>query len=198
MRFFYNVITSSIRGIMRVFWNYKIINDERFDSIEGSIIAPNHIHLLDPPFIGSALKKEIYILAKFELFKNPLFGKLLRHLNSIPIKRGKVDRTAIKTAQNALTNGHSLMIFPEGTRKSTNVKAGIGKIAFETQKNIVPIFIKYPSSWLKSFFRMDSLKIVIGKKILISQFKKTEKIKDTYREIAEFTMQKIRELENEC
>ncbi|MBT6993698.1 MAG: 1-acyl-sn-glycerol-3-phosphate acyltransferase [Candidatus Cloacimonetes bacterium] len=198
MRFFYNIITSSIRGIMRVFWNYKIINNDRFDSIEGSIIAPNHIHFLDPPFIGSAFKREIYTLAKFELFKNSLFGKLLRYLNSIPIKRGKIDRTAIKTAQNALTNGYSLMIFPEGTRKSTNVKAGIGKISFETQKNIVPIFIQYPSNWLKSFFRMESLKIVIGEKILISQFEEKERMKDTYREIAEFTMQKIRELENEC
>ena len=198
MRFFYNVITSSIRCIMHVFWNYKIINKERFDNIEGSIIAPNHIRALDPPFIGSAFKKEIYTLAKIELFQNPLFAKLLCYLNSIPIKRGKIDRTAIKTAQNVLTKGYSLMMFPEGTRKSDSVKAGIGKIAFETQKNIVPIFIQYPSSLFKSFFRMESLKIVIGEKILISQFKESERVKNTYREIAEFTMQKIRELENEC
>ncbi len=197
MRFFYSVITSSIRGIMHIFWNYQIINESRISNIKSSIIAPNHVSAFDPPFIGSIFKREIFVLAKAELFTNPTLGNLLRYLNTIPIRRGKIDRTAISTAQKVLTNGYSLLMFPEGTRKSVKVKAGIGKIAFETQKNIVPIFIQYPSNCWKSFFKQESLKIVIGEKILISQFEKSEKIKDTYREIAEFTMKKIRELENE-
>jgi 1-acyl-sn-glycerol-3-phosphate acyltransferase len=137
-------------------------------------------------------------LAKYELFHNPLLGVILRNLNAIPIRRGRIDRTAIKTAQKALSDGYSLMMFPEGTRKSTNVKAGIGKIAFETQKDIVPVFIKYPSSMFKSLLRKESLNIVIGKKIKTSQFEQTKKKTDTYREIAEFSMKKIRDLENEC
>jgi 1-acyl-sn-glycerol-3-phosphate acyltransferase len=198
MRLGYNIITSSIRCIMKVFWNYQIINEARLESVENSIIAPNHIHALDPPFIGSIIRREIYTLAKIELFKNPILGKVIKYLNSIPIKRGKIDREAIETAQNALTNGFPLLIFPEGTRKSDKVKAGIGKIAFETQKDIVPVFIQYPSYCWQSFIRKEKLKIVIGNKIDISQFKESERRKDTYREIANFTMGKIRELENEC
>jgi len=50
----------------------------------------------------------------------------------------------------------------------------------------------------KSFIRKESLKIVIGEKIKISQFKQVKKKTDTYREIAEITMKRIEELENEC
>ncbi|MBT3756633.1 MAG: 1-acyl-sn-glycerol-3-phosphate acyltransferase [Candidatus Cloacimonetes bacterium] len=198
MTLFYRFVTKLVRAIMIVFWNYKIINVDRMESIKSSIIAPNHISALDPPFIGSIFKKEIFVLAKYELFHNPLLGVILRNLNAIPIRRGRIDRTAIKTAQKALSDGYSLMMFPEGTRKSTNVKAGIGKIAFETQKDIVPVFIKYPSSMFKSLLRKESLNIVIGKKIKTSQFEQTKKKTDTYREIAEFSMKKIRDLENEC
>jgi len=198
MTLFYSIITKLVRGIMLFFWNYKIINQDRMKSIKSSIIAPNHVSALDPPFIGSFCRIEIYILAKYELFQNPILGIIIRNLNAIPIRRGRIDRTAIQTAQKVLSDGYSLMMFPEGTRKSTTVKAGIGKIAFETQKDIVPVFIKYPSSMWKSFIRKESLKIVIGEKIKISQFEQAKKKTDTYREIAEFTMNRIKELENEC
>jgi len=198
MTLFYSIVTKFVRGIMLFFWNYKIINEDRMKILKSSIIAPNHVSALDPPFIGSFCRIEIYVLAKYELFQNPILGILIRNLNAIPIRRGRIDRMAIKTAQKVLSDGYTLMMFPEGTRKSTTVKAGIGKIAFETQKDIVPIYIKYPSSMWKSFIRKESLKIVIGEKIKISQFKQVKKKTDTYREIAEFTMKKIEELENEC
>ena len=46
------------------------------------IVASNHISFWDPPLIGSAVTRELYFLAKEELFATPILGPLIRSLNS--------------------------------------------------------------------------------------------------------------------
>ncbi len=198
MRKFYRYVTETINTYSKVFGNVEVIHPERLNDIDGCLIAPNHIRASDPPIIGSIFRKEMHALAKKELFDHFPLKNLLRYLGSIPIRRGQIDRKAINLAKEALTNGSALLMFPEGTRKSSSAKPGIGKIAYETQSNIVPVFIQYPESWFKSFIRKDSMKIVLGEKILISEYEKFDNRKEAYRFIAKDILVKILELENEC
>jgi len=198
MRFWFNVIISSFNLYMKIFLNLKIIHPERIEESNGCIVAPNHIRATDPPYIGSIFKAHLYSLAKKELFDVPILGGIIRYLGSIPIRRGAIDRKALDTAKTALNDGYRLLMFPEGTRKSSTAKPGIGKIAYETRSDIVPVFIKYPKSSWAALFRKDSLKIVMGEKIRIDDFEKFENHKDAYRFIAKYTLEKILELENEC
>ena len=178
--------------------NMKIINSERLKDIEGCIIAPNHIKAGDAPFIISIFQKEVYLIAKKELFDIPLLNILIKYVGAISVRRGQVDRKAIAQAKAILEKGHILIVFPEGSRKSFTAKPGVGKIAFESQSDIVPVFIKYPKSWIKSVIKKDCMKIVIGEKIIISEYKISENHKDTYRFIAKDILQKIMILEKEC
>ncbi|MCK4956549.1 MAG: 1-acyl-sn-glycerol-3-phosphate acyltransferase [Candidatus Cloacimonetes bacterium] len=198
MKIFYKIVKYIIYLEMKYIWNLKIIHPEHLENPESCIIAPNHISLLDPPFIGSLLRNEIYILAKKELFEIPITGYTIKRMYAIPIRRGQIDRNATMLSQKALQEGYPLMMFPEGTRKSSSAKPGIGKMAYETRSNIIPVFIQYPASLLKALFRKDSLKIVIGEKIIIDEFEEFENRKDAYRFIAKYTLERILELENEC
>ena len=198
MRFWYKNIIKSLQLYMRLFLNLKIINPEQIEKSEGCIIAPNHIRATDPPYIGAIFNSRVFSLAKKELFDIPILGRIIRYLDGIPIRRGTIDRSALNRAKEALNNGYRLLIFPEGTRKSSEAKPGIGKLAYETNSDIVPIFIHYPKSKLAAIFRKDSLKIVLGEKIKIKDFGDFENRKEAYRYIAKYTLEKIMELENEC
>ena len=171
--------------------NLKIVYPERLRDIEGCIIAPNHVKAIDAPLVIATLRKEMYIIAKKELFDIPLLNILIKYVGAISVRRGQIDRKAIAQAKSVLENGHMLMVFPTGSRKSFTAKPGVGKVAFETQSDIIPIFIKYPQSWIKSIFRKDCMKIVIGDKILISEYEMSENHKETYRFIAKDILTKI-------
>jgi 1-acyl-sn-glycerol-3-phosphate acyltransferase len=197
MKPLYKFARHVVHFLMKVVWNLEITHPENFSQLHNCLIAANHISFFDPPFLGAVIPTEIYFLTKAELFKNPIMKFILPKLNSFPIRRGTIDRSAIMQAEKILSEGKSLMIFPEGTRKNAKVKAGIGKIAFQMQKNIFPIYIKNSNELLACFLRKKKLQIVVGNIIEIKNFHGEDE-KKTYQEIAEFTIQKIYELENEC
>lgn len=76
------------------------------------IVAPNHKSYWDPPMIGVAFKTRIvHFMAKEELFKNPVFGWVIRQLGTFPVRRGVTDRAAIRQAVKVLKDGYPLGIF---------------------------------------------------------------------------------------
>ena len=88
----------------------------------GFVLVSNHISYWDPVVIGCALPKtrQIYFMAKHELFKIPLLGTVINALGAFPVKRGGADRSAIRIALNHLEKSRSVGIFPEGTRSKTD------------------------------------------------------------------------------
>ncbi len=198
MRKTYSLIINLVKYYMIVFWGLEIINKERLSSVQNCIIAPNHVAAVDPFFIGSIIPVEIYYLAKVELFRNKAVGSILKFLNAIPVKRGMIDKAAIRFVTQILNKGHSILIFPEGTRKSASVKSGVGKFAMQLKKDILPIYIKNSPYFWKCFLRKEKLKIVIGEKIKAESFSNLDETKENYRSLAEHVLKKINELSNEC
>jgi 1-acyl-sn-glycerol-3-phosphate acyltransferase len=45
------------------------------------LLVSNHLSVLDPPLVGGAADRPLSFLAKAELFRIPLFGRLIRSLN---------------------------------------------------------------------------------------------------------------------
>ena len=123
--------------------NLKAVRDGR-----AYVIAPNHIANLDPVLIAITVFdwKRLRILAKEELFKNPLAGWFLRCMGAISIERGKGDTVTLEKITNECKNGTGVMIFPEGTRNNGKelgeFKAGAIRIATRTGVPIVPVCIE--------------------------------------------------------
>ena len=96
-------------------------------------------------------------MAKKELFSHPVFGWLLRKVNAFPVERKKSDFGAIKNVKRLLMQGNTVLMFPQGGRRSENdfeVKNGIGMISCWSQVPIVPCCI-VNSNKLKEFKRLE-------------------------------------------
>jgi len=198
MKLSYRLITGSFRTYIRLFFKHEVIHKERLANLKNCIVASNHISAYDPPFLGAMVRKEIYYLAKIELFKNKILGSILRNNNCIPIRRGVVDRTALKMVVKVLEEGNSILIFPEGTRSSLKARPGLGKIAIENKTNILPIYIKNSNHLSKCFWGKEKLQFVIGEIIEVEPFLEKGENKANYREFSTHVLNKILELENEC
>lgn len=195
----YSIIIYLIRVYMKLIWNYRIHNKHRVKFARNCIIASNHISANDPPFIGSILPYEIHYVAKAELTTNPIIKILLKYINLVPIKRGKFDRNALNIIKRILHKGDSILIFPEGTRKESSVKAGVGKLAVETTKDILPIYIHNSNQLWKCLTRKKRLEFFIGKRIETKKYVEGEfeDKKQMYRSLANYTVKKIYELRDE-
>jgi 1-acyl-sn-glycerol-3-phosphate acyltransferase len=73
-------------------------------------------------------------MAKEEIFRVPLLKFILPYLKCFPVKRGKADRNALRTALKHLASGEIIGIFPEGTRNK-----GAGLLPFEQGSALIAI-----------------------------------------------------------
>ena len=79
------------------------------------ILASNHRSNMDPVLLASAVKRPVAFMAKAELFVGPL-GWIMRWIGQFPVRRGGIDREALRRTDAVLARGSMLGLFPEGTR----------------------------------------------------------------------------------
>jgi 1-acyl-sn-glycerol-3-phosphate acyltransferase len=152
------------------------------------ILCANHISWWDPPLVGSLTKQKMRFMAKEELFKIPVMGKILPLIDVFPVKRESADRRAIKTALDTLKSGGKLAMFPEGTRSRTDEllppQAGVGLIAVKSEAPVVPIAIIGP-------YKPGRLKVRIGKPIAFPEYYGTKTKAEHLEDVAQKIMSEI-------
>ena len=119
----------------------------------GVLLCPNHSSNWDPILVALRLpiNYRLHIMAKEELFHNPLLGWLLKKVGAFPVSRGNNDINAVKQSIQALKEGDNLLIFSEGTTIHDGVgytdglpahaKAGVAMIGVRTGATLVPVFV---------------------------------------------------------
>ncbi|EPZ42650.1 MULTISPECIES: lysophospholipid acyltransferase family protein [Alicyclobacillus] len=126
----------------------KVEGLERVPMYDGIIVASNHLSNLDPPLIGICLPRFIQYMGKIELFRIPLLGTLFKALGAFPIRRGQVDKKALRTAIDIVKSGGCLLMFPEGHRSKTGelgpFAPGVATIARKSGGYVVPTAICGP------------------------------------------------------
>jgi 1-acyl-sn-glycerol-3-phosphate acyltransferase len=109
------------------------------------LLVTNHSSVLDPPAVGAVAPRPLYFLAKAELFRIPLFGRLIRALHARPIRRGAADPSALRMALRVLEGGGALLVFPEATRQPEGRLAegrpGAGMLALLSGAPVVPAYV---------------------------------------------------------
>jgi 1-acyl-sn-glycerol-3-phosphate acyltransferase len=191
-----------INLMLRILWRFRKGGAEYIPKKGGVIIASNHAAYVDPPFVGAASPRELSYLAKSELFKNGLFGWLIRKYNAFPITRGSFDRKGVSQAMQLLKERKALLLFPEGTRSRhgnlMEPKLGVGKIALLAGVPIVPAYIGNSKDLLSTFLKRKKLVILFGSPILKSWLGKIPKDKEGYKRIGQEIMGRIKMLKEKA
>ncbi|MBN2227385.1 MAG: 1-acyl-sn-glycerol-3-phosphate acyltransferase [candidate division Zixibacteria bacterium] len=179
----------------------KIVNNNKIPRSGSFILASNHISLVDPPFLGSAVGRPMHFIAKRELFTNRLFGTILRRVNAIPVNRRGFDKKAIENAMSVLTSDSGMVIFPEGTRSLTDdflkPHPGVGLLARNADVPIVPAYIHGTNKLRACFWGKEKMAVVFGDPIDAGQVETFSRDKDGYRALAETVMERIRALKDD-
>ncbi|MFZ5632694.1 MAG: lysophospholipid acyltransferase family protein [Bacillota bacterium] len=145
------------------------------------VLVSNHRSYWDPVIIGCALPRtrQIFFMAKAELFDIPPLGLIIKNLGSFPIRRGGADRTAIRTALDHLAAGRIVGIFPEGTRNKSAgfLEPHLGAAMLATRAG-VPVL---PAAVIGSRGFWGKVKIVFGEPMYFDREAADGKVKKANR-----------------
>ena len=118
---------------------------ERLDPTRSYVFAANHQSIYDIPIVFASLPFQLRIIAKESLGKIPFLGWHLRRTGHVLVDRSKPGAGTVKKMAKLVADGHSLIVFPEGTRSSDGVvarfKGGSFVIALDAGVPIVPVSI---------------------------------------------------------
>ena len=143
MNFMYFLGWCFFRLLFKLYFQSRACNPERMPESGPVILAGNHASFLDPPLIGSCLRRGISYLARETLFRFPPLGWLLRSWNVVPLDRDGGSAAGLRVILDRLHAGDAIILFPEGTRtrdgKLQPARAGIGLIVIKSDVPVVPV-----------------------------------------------------------
>lgn len=111
------------------------------------IYVCNHNSYLDAIAVVLAIPGSFKPLGKIEMVKTPLFGLIYKRVVVLIDRKSQESRArSVEELKHDLTDGQSILIFPEGTMNKTNAALsefydGAFRLAIETQTDIVPMVI---------------------------------------------------------
>ena len=126
----------------------RVEGEENLWSHRPAVFIFNHQSWLDSLLILKMLRRDLTAIGKKELLMNPLFGPLMTTAGVVFVDRSDTSKAieALKPALNALKEGRSLVIAPEGTRSLTprpgRFKKGAFHLAMQGGVPIVPIVFR--------------------------------------------------------
>ncbi len=179
----YTFLKPIVGPIFRFIFNIRIKGKENVPMEGGVLLCPNHISAMDVISIGAVCPRQITCIAKKELFSVPVLGSICRGLGAVKIDRGGADVGAIKAAVNAIENGKTVTIFPQGHRcpgfnpATTPIRHGAGLIAYHAKCDIIPVAIKIKGARYGLFRRTE---VIFGEPIKYADLGFTEGGRDEY------------------
>jgi 1-acyl-sn-glycerol-3-phosphate acyltransferase len=132
-----------VKPLMRMWFRIKVEGGEHVPKEGPVILASNHRSNMDPVLLASALQRPVAFMAKAELFVGPL-GWIMRWIGQFPVKRGGIDREALRRTDAVLARGSMLGLFPEGTRgdgRFSAVHPGLAYIVVRQRCPVLPVAI---------------------------------------------------------
>lgn len=113
----WTVVSTFVHVLLLVFYGIRRYGKKNVTPTGPAIYIANHQSHLDPPIVGVLIADRPFTsLARSSLFKNKVFGRVIRWLGAVPLQQGKGDTAAMKTALAELEQGRRILIFPEGSR----------------------------------------------------------------------------------
>lgn len=173
----------------KIIYRVKIEGLENVPKDSACIICGNHVHALDAPALMATVNRNINFMAKEELWKSAGFRFMTMCYNVFPVKRGKNDLDAVKTALTILKKNEILGMYPEGTRnglaRGIKPKNGAVNIAIRAGVPIVPFAV------IGDFKPFKKIIYRFGEPMDFSSYKKQVKEKEVVDSLTKQVMDKV-------
>ena len=145
--FVYNFASNCAKNIIRKAGvKVNIIGADNIPK-ESCLFVPNHQGLFDLLILLGYINRPIGFIAKKETKKIPIISGWMKEMHCVFIDRKNI-REGLKAINKGVENlkqGHSMVIFPEGTRsRSSSIgmfKKGSMRLAIKSECSIIPITI---------------------------------------------------------
>lgn len=162
----YRIGRAMFRVLFYVFYRLRVEGKENVPDQGAVVLCGNHTSLLDPPILGTPLRRKVHFMAKAELFDIPVFGTIISKVGAFPVKRGGVSKESIRLSISLLREGKVLGIFPEGTRSNAGGmgKKGAASLALKSGATVIPVAI------IGNYSLLRPMKIVYGKPVDLSDY----------------------------
>ena len=101
---------------------------------------------LDSPAMAVAFRgRRLRAMAKEELWKNPLFGRIIEGIGAFPVRRGEADAEGVRKCLELLKGGEAVIVFAEGTRGDGRtmlpLEPGVALLAKKSGVPVLPVGI---------------------------------------------------------
>lgn len=139
----YRLLQLTVGPLVRLLWRLRVEGAERLPA-GPVVLAANHESVLDPLVLGAAFRRQLHFLAKEELWRSRLLGRLLDACGTIRVGRGRGDREAVAAGVRALAAGHVVVVFPQGTalpHRSRPWLRGAARLALAAGAPVLPVAI---------------------------------------------------------
>ena len=177
---------------------FKVEGRENIPAKGAFIFAANHSSYLDPLILAASTCRPLHFITRDKVLAYPIIGWILKHSNTIPVKRHGADLGAIKDSLRLLAKGKALGIFPEGTRtkdrKLKRARSGVGMLVYMAKVPVVPAYIEGAFDALPrrpKTFKRHPVRIYIGKPVYFTKECAEEQNRETYQRISDEIMRHI-------
>ncbi len=156
----------------------KVRGIENVPAKGGVLFVSNHQSNFDIPILIGFVPRDKGFIAKKELMKVPVFRMWMKALGCVFIDRHDARQTlsAFSLAATSLKEGHSIVIFPEGTRSSDGTlghfKPGSLKLAIKANVPVVPVTINGSRNIMPkgtSLIKSASVEVIISPPLILDE-----------------------------
>ena len=201
----YSIVRKYVKFAHDIFFYKKvcITGLENIPKDKPLFFAPNHQNaLMDALIVSFAVEKQVVFVARSDIFKNPIFAKILIWMKILPAYRIRDGKENLKkndkvfdASVKILENNNVITVFPEAQhtdkRRLRILKKAVQRIVFQTENandfnigiQIIPVGIYYKTYWN---FR-TTIQINFGKPISSIDYK------EIYRENEQKAMLALRD-----
>lgn len=141
--------------LAKLLFPFKIMNKDKYKKYaRGQIVISNHLSWMDVPYVYYGTKGFKRLLSKKENGGGKLRRAAFRSIGIIFVNREKPELSSMRECLNALKDGQTLAIFPEGTRNKVNreiqtLHSGAAMFALKGNAAVVPLVIHHKAKICK-------------------------------------------------
>jgi 1-acyl-sn-glycerol-3-phosphate acyltransferase len=208
MKTCYAIGWHSFRFVFSHYFGWRTFNAERVPLTGPVILAANHASYIDPPLVGSGVRRQINFLARDSIFRVPVLAAILRSWEVVPVDRDGGTGRGLKAILDRLSRGGAIILFPEGTRSRHGelnpARSGIGLTVIKSDAPVIParVFGTYEAFGAHKIVpRPRPVAVKYGRPMLFEASRAEAKtcskprLKEIYQEVADHIMAVIASLE---